>query len=223
MKHKRGKKGKRNYPQRQGTDPDGLGHPGERRREMPMDGGDDFDPRMRHGKPFQDQRDFEDYDMDMGPRKRGPGGKRPFNTEDQGYMEPPQPNIEDELGQLGFNAQGNQEEDEEEEDASKKVSFNEKYSKYFEIIFAVVTCLLIINYFMGKDKTLAYMEKWYSINKEFFDSNYSHLGEDEEYSIKNTFPVKRESVTEFRFYATGRIYIKWMLVCTDVSILLTFF
>jgi len=237
MQHKRGKKRKRNYPQHQGTYPNGVGHPGEMRREMPMDDGEAFDRRIRHGRPSQDQGDFEDYDMDTGQRRRGPTGKRPFNMEDQRDMGPDMgdmgshgnkrrmpssesPEIENGIGN---DLDGLQEEDEEEEDASKKNSFNEKYSKYYEIIFAVVTCLLIINYIMGKDKTLAYMEKWYSINKEFFDSNYSHLGEDDEYSTKNTFPVKRESVTEFRFYSTGRIYVKWMLVCTYVSIILTFF
>jgi len=112
-----------------------------------------------------------------------------------------------------------QDEDEEEDDGegdTQKLSFNDKYSKYFEILFAIITVLLFINYFWGKDKILGYQEKWYSMNKEFFETNYSHLGDEEEYSLKNNFPIKRDSVTEFRFYATGRIYLKWMLINTEV-------
>ncbi len=114
---------------------------------------------------------------------------------------------------------GGPEDEEEYEEEAKELSFNEKFSKYFELCFAILTGIIIANYFIGKNQILSYMEKWYSVNKEFFDNNYSHIGEEEEYSLKNTFPLKRESVTEFRFYASGRIYLKWIVINIEVSLL----
>jgi hypothetical protein len=60
-------------------------------------------------------------------------------------------------------------------------------------------------------------QKWYSVNKEYLEENYAHIGVGSEYNTNQTgVPMLKESCNNFKFYASGRKFIKWMLVNMDV-------
>ena len=87
------------------------------------------------------------------------------------------------------------------------------FLKYFyEIIMFAFIILFIINVFIGKGKNYNISKLWLKSNLDFFTNNYAHIGADREFNTKITEPLIYDSYNNYKFFATGRVYINWMLV-----------
>lgn len=78
--------------------------------------------------------------------------------------------------------------------------------------------LFIINCYIGKSKNENLAKKWYVANKYFFEENYAHLGHGREITAE-TAPLLKESYNSFKFYASGRVFIKRFLTRMEVNYL----
>jgi hypothetical protein len=54
-------------------------------------------------------------------------------------------------------------------------------------------------------------ESWLEKNKKFFEDNYAHLGGEKEYN-PNQITLIKDSYNDYRFFASGRVYLSWLLV-----------
>jgi hypothetical protein len=71
--------------------------------------------------------------------------------------------------------------------------------------------------FFGKSKNESIAQKWYNVNAAYLEDNYAHIGVNAEYNSNQTAaPMLKESYNNFKFYASGRKFIKWSLVNMDV-------
>jgi hypothetical protein len=85
--------------------------------------------------------------------------------------------------------------------------------KYFyEIIVFAFIILFIINVFIGKRKNYNISKLWLKSNLDFFTNNYAHIGADREFNTKISEPLIYDSYNNYKFFASGRVYINWMLV-----------
>jgi hypothetical protein len=87
------------------------------------------------------------------------------------------------------------------------------FLKYFyEIIMFAFIILFIINVFIGKRKNYNISKLWLKSNLDFFTNNYAHIGADREFNTKISEPLIYDSYNNYKFFASGRVYINWMLV-----------
>ena len=87
------------------------------------------------------------------------------------------------------------------------------FLKYFyEIIMFAFIILFIINVFIGKRKNYNISKLWLNSNLDFFTNNYAHIGADREFNTKISEPLIYDSYNNYKFFASGRVYINWMLV-----------
>jgi hypothetical protein len=90
----------------------------------------------------------------------------------------------------------------------------------YELVMLFFLILFIINCFLGKAKNEGLAQKWYTANRQYLEENYAHVGVNTEYNTKGSVPMMKESYNNFKFYASGRKNIKWLLVNMDVFHLL---
>lgn len=88
---------------------------------------------------------------------------------------------------------------------------------FYEIVMVVFVIVFILNCWRGKTSNEGIANRWYEANKKFFEENYAHIGMNAEYNTKAGVPILKESYNAFKFYASGRVFTKWMLVNMDVS------
>ena len=95
----------------------------------------------------------------------------------------------------------------------------EKMSKYkffflkyfYEICMISLLVIYIINAIMGVKLNRKLAESWLEKNKKFFEDNYAHLGGEKEYN-PNQITLIKDSYNDYRFFASGRVYLSWLLV-----------
>ena len=95
------------------------------------------------------------------------------------------------------------------EEINKYKFFFLKY--FYEIIMISLLILYIINAYFGVKKNKKIAESWLSKNKQFFENNYAHLGGEREYN-PNFLSLIKDSYNDFKFFASGRVYLSWLLV-----------
>jgi hypothetical protein len=78
--------------------------------------------------------------------------------------------------------------------------------------------IFITNCLIGIRKNEQLAQKWYFSNSAYLEDNYAHLGTGSEYNTKSGVPILKESYNNFKFYASGRVFTKWLLVAMDVNI-----
>jgi hypothetical protein len=93
----------------------------------------------------------------------------------------------------------------------KKLNFS-----LYEVLMLTFIIAFVLNCFYGKNLNENLAQKWYSVNKEYLEENYAHIGVGSEYNTNKGVPLLKESYNNFKFYASGRKFIKWMLVNMDV-------
>jgi hypothetical protein len=94
----------------------------------------------------------------------------------------------------------------------KKLNFS-----LYEVLMLTFIIAFVLNCLYGKNFNENLAQKWYSVNKEYLEENYAHIGVGSEYNTNQTgVPMLKESYNNFKFYASGRKFIKWMLVNMDV-------
>lgn len=82
----------------------------------------------------------------------------------------------------------------------------------YEIIMVILLIVFIINALYGKITNEKLANKWYKQNKTFFEDHYSHIGAEREYNPKLSSPLIKDSYNCFKFFASGRVYLNWLLV-----------
>ena len=97
----------------------------------------------------------------------------------------------------------------EVEEMSKYKFFFLKY--FYEICMISLLIIYIINAVMGVKKNRKIAESWLEKNKKFFEDNYAHLGGEKEYN-PNIITLIKDSYNDYRFFASGRVYLSWLLV-----------
>jgi hypothetical protein len=95
---------------------------------------------------------------------------------------------------------------------------NKLHFAFYEIFMFVFVTLFVLNCYLGKSKNESYAQRWYLSNREFIEDSYAHLGHGTEYNAAGGVPILKESYYNFKFYASGRVFIKWLLVTMDVNI-----
>jgi len=90
------------------------------------------------------------------------------------------------------------------------------YLAYYEIVMFLFVVAFFLNLYIGKSRNEAIATKWYTTNQKFFEDNYAHIGVNSEYNTKAGVPILKESYNNFKFYSSGRVFAKWMLVNIDV-------
>ena len=98
---------------------------------------------------------------------------------------------------------------EEIEEMSKYKFFFLKY--FYEICMISLLVIYIINAIMGVKINRKLAESWLEKNKKFFEDNYAHLGGEKEYN-PNQITLIKDSYNDYRFFASGRVYLNWLLV-----------
>jgi hypothetical protein len=93
---------------------------------------------------------------------------------------------------------------------------------YYEIFMLVFVGLFLVNCLLGKKTNEDIANRWYRVNQKFFEENYAHIGAGTEYNPKTCAPIIRDSYNGFKFYASGRVFTKWMLVNMEVTIFLCY-
>jgi hypothetical protein len=71
--------------------------------------------------------------------------------------------------------------------------------------------IYIINAIIGVKINRKLAESWLEKNKKFFEDNYAHLGGEKEYN-PNQITLIKDSYNDYRFFASGRVYLSWLLV-----------
>lgn len=90
---------------------------------------------------------------------------------------------------------------------------------YYEIFMILFVATFLLNCLLGKKTNETLAERWYKANKTFYESNYAHLGAGTEYNPETFTPILKESYNSYKFYASGRVFTKWMLVNMEVTYL----
>ena len=70
---------------------------------------------------------------------------------------------------------------------------------------------LLREFIMGVKINRKLAESWLEKNKKFFEDNYAHLGGEKEYN-PNQITLIKDSYNDYRFFASGRVYLSWLLV-----------
>lgn len=84
--------------------------------------------------------------------------------------------------------------------------------EHYDYVFIGLFALFILNAFYGKLKNKKIASQWLESNKVFFENNYAHLGFSQEYNQKSINLMKPISYNAFSFFATGRVYVNWMVI-----------
>ncbi len=95
----------------------------------------------------------------------------------------------------------------------------ELHLAYYEIFMFLFVVAFIFKAYFGKIKNEHIVAKWYNLNKKFYEENYAHIGFETDYNTNAGMPIFKESYNNYKFYATGRVFTKWMLINFDVSII----
>ena len=86
------------------------------------------------------------------------------------------------------------------------------FLKYlYEIGMMSLVLIFILNAIYGVKKNRSIANKWFLKNKDFYEENYAHLGGEREYNPNNLSLIK-DSYNDYRFFASGRVYVSWMIV-----------
>ena len=98
----------------------------------------------------------------------------------------------------------------------EKLEEMNKYKYFFlrylyEIIMISVVIIFIINAILGVKANENLANKWFYKNRSFFEENYAHLGGEREYNPNNLSLIK-DSYNEYKFFASGRVYISWIII-----------
>jgi hypothetical protein len=88
---------------------------------------------------------------------------------------------------------------------------------FYEIVMILFVVIFILSGILGKNTNQGLATKWYTANQQFFEDNYAHIGVSTEYNTKAGVPILKESYNNFKFYASGRVFLKWMLVNMEVN------
>ena len=84
----------------------------------------------------------------------------------------------------------------------------------YEVVMLGLVILFMINCMIGVKTNDKMANSWVKQNKKFFENNYSHIGTDNQYNLDN--PLLKESYSNFKFYASGRQYVNFVLVSIDL-------
>lgn len=98
---------------------------------------------------------------------------------------------------------------EEIEEMNKYKYFLLKY--IYELTMIALIIIFIINAVIGVKTNKDIAKKWMEKNLQFFEDNYAHLGGEREYNPNNLSLIK-DSYNAFKFFASGRVYVGWMLI-----------
>ena len=90
-------------------------------------------------------------------------------------------------------------------------------SLHYEIIMMSILIVFFITCFIGKSSNLSIANTWLKNNQKFFEDNYAHLGGEREYNPKKGNLLIKDSYSTFKFFASGRIFLNWMLVNIDLK------
>lgn len=83
-------------------------------------------------------------------------------------------------------------------------------SYYLEIfIFFIIVYFLIKLICYKKNKYVLYAKSWYKVNKDFFASQYEVMGFGNKQNKE--FEILEEDNRTFKFSASGRIHVKWVI------------
>lgn len=82
----------------------------------------------------------------------------------------------------------------------------------YEVLMIIVLVVFITNAVYGKITNERLANKWYKQSKTFFEKNYAHIGAEREYNPKLLSPLIKDSYNSFKFFASGRVYLNWLLV-----------
>ena len=103
--------------------------------------------------------------------------------------------------------------DDENDDYDKKDLIHILLYKYvYEVSMGSFLIIFILNAIYGKSKNKGIAIKWYNKSKDFFIENYAHIGAEREFNPKKSDALIYDSYNEYKFFASGRIYVNWMLV-----------
>jgi len=100
---------------------------------------------------------------------------------------------------------------------NKEPEKKQLYFAYYEVLMGLFVIIFIVNCYIGKTKNENLAKKWYVANKNFFEENYAHLGHGKEYNAAAA-PLLKESYNSFKFYASGRVFLKRLLTRMEVII-----
>ena len=97
-----------------------------------------------------------------------------------------------------------------------KIEEMNKYKFFFmthlyEIAMVSFVIIYILFAIIGVKVNKKIAESWLEKNKPFFEENYAHLGGEREYNPNNLSLIK-DSYNDFKFFASGRVYLSWTLV-----------
>ena len=90
-------------------------------------------------------------------------------------------------------------------------------SMHYEIMMIGILIIFFLTCFIGKSSNLSIANKWLKSNQKFFEDNYAHLGGEREYNPKNGNLLIKDSYSTYKFFASGRIFLNWMLVNIDLK------
>lgn len=90
-------------------------------------------------------------------------------------------------------------------------------SLHYEILMSSILIIFILTCIIGKATNLKIANKWLEQNKKFFEDNYAHLGGNKEYNPKNTDLLIKESYNQYKFFASGRVFLSWMMVNIELK------
>ena len=97
----------------------------------------------------------------------------------------------------------------------KKEEINKYKIIFFKYLYEIgmisLVFIFILNAIYGVKKNRSLANKWFLKNKDFYEENYAHLGGEREYNPNNLSLIK-DSYNDYRFFASGRVYVSWMIV-----------
>lgn len=119
----------------------------------------------------------------------------------------------------------------EEESTSEPMSpIKEFLFEHYDYFFMGFSLLFVVNVFYGRIVNRKKAYKWFNKNKSYYEENYAHLGFEKEYNQKSKSLFKPYAYNVYNFYASGRVFIQWMLITVSlkkrhdlVSIVTSFF
>lgn len=87
------------------------------------------------------------------------------------------------------------------------------YMEIFIVFFLIYFLIKLLSY--KKNKYFLYAKQWYSQNKDFFSSQYEIMGFGNK--LNQEFDMLEENKRTYKFSASGRIHVKWMICLLMVS------
>ena len=97
----------------------------------------------------------------------------------------------------------------------KKEEMNKYKILFFKYLYEIgmisLVLIFILNAIYGVKKNRSIANKWFLKNRDFYEENYAHLGGEREYNPNNLSLIK-DSYNDYRFFASGRVYVSWMIV-----------